>query len=199
MPTSKFNVDALIKALRGEPAVHVPEWNGEIEGYTVNFVQQNYWRVKRTMPRDDVMQECVCIFLRCKRKYLVREAKHFMALYKVSITNSFADWSSRDTQYRQIVTDVIEREGGVPSVTFELPGEMDNDGYLATLIRQAPEEVLMVLNLVLRAPQELLEDIFRGWNGTDARSKANGSKRINELLGLPLDQDTLGSVRRYFS
>lgn len=195
-----FDVDSLIAALQGKPNVHVPEWHGVIEGYTVNFVEKNYWRVARTMPREDVMQEAVCVFLRCKRKYLVREPQHFMALYKSALSNAFVDWSIADTTDRVLVYDVTDVDHGNVSIVTEPVGELDGDGYLATLIRQAPQEVLMVLNLMLRAPQELIEDVLSSWTGNaDSRSKANGSKRINELLGLPLEQDTLGTVRSYFS
>lgn len=152
------------------------------------------------MPREDVMQECVCVFLRCKRKYAVREPQHFMALYKTALSNAFNDWSTADTEDRVLVYDVREREDDErPLIISEPIGELQNDGYLATMIRQAPQEVLMVLNLMLRAPQELIEEVLGSWTGNeDSRSKGNGSKRVNELLGLPLDQDTLGAVRSYF-
>ena len=200
----RFNVDHLVAALVGkQPLVFEPEWHGEIEGYTVNYVQKHYWRVQRTMPREDVMQEAVCVFLRCKRRYQVREPKHFMALYKTALSNAFNDWSTADTEDRVMVYDVLKYSdhGEIfeQIITEPRVGEIENDGYLATMIRQAPQEVLMVLNLMLRAPQELIEEVLAAWTGNeDPRSKANGSKRINELLGLPLDQDTLGAVRSYF-
>ena len=148
------------------------------------------------MTREDVMQEAFCVFLRLKRKYVVREARHFMALYKTSWGRTFTDFANADTHDRVCVRNVIE-DGDAVIVQL---GELECDGYLATLIRQAPQEVLMVLNLMLRAPQEIVAEVLGSWNGqTDARSTSNGSRRVNELLGLPLDQDSLGAVRKYFS
>lgn len=188
----KFNVDDLVAALLGKS--YEPDWKGPIEGYVVNFMIKNEWRVANTMDRSDIMQEAYCVFLRVSRKYKVSKPAHFMALFKSTWANHFTDLSIDDTKSRIIVTDVDE-EAGTMTV-----GEVENDGYLATLIRQAPQEVLMVLNLMLRAPQELVTEVLSSWNGnTDARSKSNGSRRVNELLGLPLDQDSLGAVREYFS
>lgn len=187
--------DDLLSALMG--ALFEPQWKGPIEGYTVNYMIAQHWRVEKRMERDDFMQEAYCVFLKIKREYKVRNAAHFMALYKSALRNKINDLAQACRYDVYVVSDVEEHEDGSVSVTL---GEIENDGYLATLIRQAPQEVLMVLNLMLRAPQEIVAEVLISWNGNgDARTKSNGSKTINRLLGLPLDQDTLGAVKSYFS
>ena len=165
-----------------------PTWEGPVEGYVVNFLMANLWKIERTCPREDAMQEAYCIFLRCKRKYDVKEAKHFMALFKTAWYHHFTDLANLDTKHRAEVRMPVDVEGE----TVELVGETDNDGMLAIMIREAPREVSMVLTLMLNAPQELLDSAL----GT--RGAREGSVRVNRLLGLPLEQDTLGTVARYF-
>jgi hypothetical protein len=198
----KHDIDALVAALTGKP--YEPQWKGPVEGWIINFLHAgkgNYWRVQSSMEVEDVMQEAYCCFLRIKRRYKVTNGAHFMALFKSSWIRYFDDLSSEDSKHRAVlVTDVVEHDDGTPTITVEPIGDLECDGYLATLIRQAPSEVLTVLNLMLRAPQEIVAEVLSSWNGRgDARAKAGDSRRVNELLGLPLDQDTLGAVRAYFA
>lgn len=173
-----------------------PTFKGEIEGYTVNYLAKNHWKVKSTVPWDDCMQEAQVIFLRCKRKYTeVSEPAHFMALYKTAWHNNFLDLANENTAYRENVSIGGEDE----SPDRHRAGETDNDGALATMIRQAPREIQMVLSLFLSAPQELLDVALAGWRGKDRRMRSGGSKRVNQMLGLPEDRDTLQEVEDYFT
>src|SRR3954467_6068762 len=80
---------------------HIPSFTGEIEGWTMNFLKVNLWRVARTMDRDDCMQEARCVFLRVADKYRdVNDPAHFMALYKTSWRRAFPDFSNMDTRVR---------------------------------------------------------------------------------------------------
>jgi len=69
---------------------------------------------------------------------------------------------------------------------------------LAIMLRQAPREVIMVMNLFLNAPTEIAEVALSGWRGKDKRCRAGGSKQICKLLGLPLDLDVMQMVDDYF-
>lgn len=175
---------------------YVPEFTGPIEGWVVNFLKKNAWRVARTMEFADCIQEAQLVFLRVARTYPdVVDAPHFMALFKTSWTRRFNDLSTDDTNVRQGEVHMEEHEGSAP---WQPVGELQNDGELQVMLRQAPREVTMVLNLLLKAPQEMLETLLGSWKGRDRRTKGNGSERINQLLGLPLHQDTLGRVHDYF-
>ena len=174
----------------------VAEWGGPIEGYVVNYLTREHWKIARTCPREDAMQEAYCVFLRCKRKYPdVTEAKHFMALFKRAWFNHFTDLANADTERRV--------EGPMPTGAdgqeFEQAGETDNDGSLAVAINQSPREVQMVLSLFLNAPQELIEMALGSWKGADRRFHDGGSEKINKLLGLPKGLDSVKLVVDYFS
>lgn len=173
-----------------------PTFKGPIEGYVVNFMQTNYWRVQATMTRVDVMQEAYYVFLRCSRKYsaTVEGPQHFMALFKTAWRNHFTDLAHSDSQHRCDGT----QDGSV--TTTEVVGETENEGYLRTLVRQAPREVALVLTMLFNVPQEILEMCLSprsrsGRNGGDAADNA----RVAQLLGMPPDSKPLDAVRDYFA
>lgn len=184
----------------------VPQWEGPIEGWVVNMMSKHYWRVEATLERSDLIQEAYVVFLRCKEAYAGKikasEPQHFMSLFQRSFLNTIHDLSVDDTRFREtfVPDHVTQRDGESGSwVPIDYAGDTDNDGTLATLIRQAPREVSMVLNLFLSAPEELLEVALGSWRGRDKRCKTGGSERICRLLGLPKDLDVMARVEEYFA
>ena len=178
-----------------------PTFKGAIEGYVANFAAKHGWRVSRLHQRDDIMQEAYLIFDRCVKAYPdVETPQHFMALFKRAWFNHFTDMANDDTRSRVMVqhTDFEADDGGL--VAAEYVGELDGDGYLATMLRQAPREISMVLNLFLNAPQEMLDVALGAWSGSrDKRCKAGGSKRICQMLGLDPNRDVMKAVEEYFN
>lgn len=178
----------------------VPEFKGPIEGWVVNYLKGNAWRVARTMEFDDCMQEAHLVFLRVARTYPdVTDPPHFMALFKTSWERRFVDLVREDARVREneVAVDFAPSDDG-EGASFQAVGETDNEGELRVALRQAPREVLMVVNLLLRVPQEMLDALLAGWRGQDRRMRAGGSEHINRLLGLPLHHDTLQQVQDYF-
>lgn len=173
-------------------------FEGPIEGYVVNFLRKNYWKVERTVPRDDVMQEAHVVYLRCKRRYPDVEDKHFMALFKTAWSNHFTDLANEDTERRCEVSSSVHDDDDEHRVAYAEPcGATDNDGMLSVLVQQAPREVSMVLNLFLNAPQELLDLALSKWR-ENGRYLAGGSKHVTQMLGLPADLDVLKMVEDHF-
>lgn len=179
---------------------YVPEFKGPIEGWVVNHLKDNAWKVARTMQFADCLQEAYIVFMRvCERYPDVEDAPHFMALFKTSWERYFIDLARHDRRVREVELPLMSDPGpGEDAPSWEPVGELQNEGELAVLLRQAPREVVMVLNLLLRAPQELLELALASWRGEDRRMRAGGSEKINRLLGLPEHYDSLGAVRDHF-
>lgn len=181
-----------------------PEFKGPIEGYVVNSLKTNRWRIEASMTHDDAMQEAFIVFLRVATKYPGVEAKHFMALYKRAWHNQLNDLATKDTELRALIplTRLGKNEAGDSSAgerfDYEPVGETDNEGALGVLVRQAPREVQAVLNLFLSAPQEILDLALSGWTNRDRRTKTGGSERICKLLGLPKNLDVLAMVEEHF-
>lgn len=189
------------------PRFETPEFKGPIEGYVVNFLRTNYWRIESSTPRQDAMQTAYMVFLRVRNKYKnIPMGPHFMSLFKMAWFNEFTDLANADTKLRQLVpfkSKGHQEDHGWSEVPGDpvntVIGELECDGYLAVKIEQAPSEVKAVLNLFLNAPVELLDMALRGWHGRNKKSRAGGSERINRLLGLPADRDVLKEVEDYFS
>lgn len=177
------------------------EFAGPIEGWVVNGMKANYFRVERTLSREEYLQEAYLVYLRVLRKYegTVTEPKHFMSLFKRAWTNELNDLATKDTHHRQMVAMPTMRSDDGDEAEVDVLGDLDNDGMLATMIRQAPSEVVMVLNLFLNAPQELLELALQSWRGKDRRYNHGGSERICRLLGLDPSHDVMATVEEYFS
>lgn len=176
--------------------MYQPVFKGPIEGWVVNYTKAQFWRLQATMEWDDVMQEAYLVFLRCSNKYPgLQEAKHFMALFKQAWIRQVTDLAYLDSRHRVSSTSTEIAEDGYIQ---EQVGELDNDGQLSILMRQAPSEVRMVINLFLNAPQEIVDALLSGWTGRDKRCRNGGSARINKALGLDPQMDVLGLVEDYF-
>lgn len=180
--------------------MYKPEFKGPVEGWVVNQLSRGslaYWRVERTMSRDEVMQEAYECFLRCCRKFPKSPEydtpQAFMALFKRAWSNQFADLASYDTEDRNCCS-LEGREAKVP----EAPGDLENDGFLLVMIREAPREVRLVLSIFLDAPKELLEAAFSAWRA-GGNNQAGGSRHLNKLLGLPPTSDPVKLVEDYFT
>lgn len=179
-----------------------PCYDGPIAGWVVNTMQRDFWRVERVVgTREDYLQEAYLVFLRIAQRYPDMDTpQHFMALFQRSWTNHVNDLSSRASRRRAEVSASGPGEEG-DAGPADFVGALDNDGHLAVLLRQAPSEVRQVCNLFLNAPQELLELALASWRGEsrDQRCTAGGSKKVNQLLGLPEERDVLQEVRDYFT
>ena len=175
-----------------------PSYVGPIQGWTVNFCHANLWRVASTQEWDDLMQESFLVYLRVKNRYTeIETPQHFMALYKRAWIHHFTDLAYKDSHQRHVVSENSLTPEGEES-SFEAIGELHHDGDLAIMLKQAPNEILMVLNLFLNAPTELIEVALASWSGKDRRCKAGGSKQICKMLGLPADLDVMEMLADYF-
>lgn len=146
------------------------------------------------------MQEAYLVFLKCQAAYPVLDTpQHFMALYQTAYTRHFTNLAYKDTDGRCVQSENTVHAEGEDARVFESVGELDNDGALAVKLSRAPAEVRMVLQLLLNAPQELLDIALSGWTGKDKRCKAGGSKKICQMLGLPDEHDVLQQVHDYFT
>jgi len=175
-----------------------PEFKGPIEGYVVNHLHRNHWRVVRTHDWEDAMQEAYAVFLRCSARYEVEGPAHFMALFKTAWANEFNDLSTSSTASRADSLDASVQDDDAPGSIDYLVGELDNDGHLGVLIRQAPAEVVMVLNLFLSAPQELLDLALSTWR-KNGRYRADGDKAVAKMLGLPKESKPMTATFEYFT
>ncbi len=181
--------------------MYKPIFKGPIEGWTVNYCTSNFWRVSSMMEFEDLLQDAYIVFLRCEARYPELDTpQHFMSLYKRAWANHVTDLANEATQLRAVRS--IHQgvgEDDEPLQIAEGVGELENAGYLVTLVGQAPEEVRRVLALMLQAPQEIIDVVMSDWRGPNGRRTDGGGTRINKALGLPADFNPYEAVRRYLT
>lgn len=179
---------------------YVPEFKGEIEGYVVNSIARQAWRVAPLHDHEDLKQEAFIVFMRCAARYpILDEAKHFMALFKVAWANHLNDLSRKASRVRE--TQVLEADRAIDPAERALDeiGDLDNDGKLRTMIRQAPREILLVLNLFLNAPTELLDLATRAWEQSNRKAPGADNVMVSRLLGLDPTENVLQRTHDYFA
>jgi len=168
-----------------------PLWKGFIEGFVVNYLKKNYWRVESYMTYEDVMQEAHLKFLYVKSKYTaLKTPQHFMALYKRAFINEFNDFAILATKHRHEVCEEAQDE--------EVSGELANDGELSVMIEQAPSDVKLVLQLLLTAPVEVLDMFSSVWKKR-GKYRDFGNEHLCEILGLEGKTDIVGKINKYFT
>lgn len=171
-----------------------PVFHGPIEGYVVNTLHGVMWRFDALHTMDDMIQEAWLVFDHVRREYpTVPGGAPFMALFKTA-------WENRMTDISRAVT--VRRRGRVEDADVGVladlrAGSSDNDGYLLVLIKQAPADVLQVINVFLNAPAELLDAAMAAWRA-NGRYRAGGNAQVSQWLGLPKGSKPLDVVRDYF-
>lgn len=181
---------------------YVPRFEGAIEGYVVNFLRTNFWRVQGSMEFQDCMQEARYLFLRLADRYGILDTpQHFMALFKRSWHNHFTNLSNTDTKLRAEVSDsqlsMDDGDATYVSMVERIVGETECSGYLMVLLQQAPSDVRTVLSFFMVAPKEVVELACDSWRSS-GRKKEGGNSMLCQLLGFAPGTDVLGKVADYF-
>lgn len=171
--------------------MHKHVFDGPIKGYLVNEMTRNLWRVSATMTEEDFLQEGYLVYMKCAKYYPDAEPKHFMSLYKTALERRIVDLANLDTRNRTAST---TDETGTER---DVAGDLENDGYLRVLVKQAPAEVVQVLTLFLNAPSELLQMAMTSWR-RDGHLEAGGNRQVAQWLGMPPTAKPLDAVRDYF-
>lgn len=175
--------------------LYFPEWKGPVEGWVVNNMRSQFWRVARIMDHDDYMQEAHCVFLRCAARYpVVDTPQHFMSLFQRTWLNRVHDLSRSNSAAALEVKPGLD-EDGEERMVAEPVGDTECLGFVTVLIHQAPDEVRSVLALLLSAPSELLELALQSLRGKSDRSL---NRWLNDRIGLPQHHDTVARVRAHF-
>lgn len=181
--------------------LYLPRFEGPIEGYVTNFLRREHWKVAASMEVEDAMQEARLVFLKCASRYgLTDTPQHFMALFKTAWGRHFLDLARQDSDARKVITyshTAIAEEGEDPLEVLDLvPGDLDAEGYLMTLLKEAPRDVITVLSFFMAAPPALAKAAGEAWTGK-GRKQQDGNRMLCEILGFPSGTDVMGSVESY--
>lgn len=179
----------------------IPSFVGPIEGYVVNYLRANFWRVKNSMEYEDMLQEAHVVYLRLAQKYHdIDTPQHFMALFKTAWSNHFVDISRKDTNSRLMMYEnqFADNDDVLSNFLSSVVGDQSNTGHLVVMIKQAPAEVRQVLSLFINAPTEILELASKSWKSS-GRNQDFGNNMLCTMLGVEQGTDIIGTVRKYFT
>lgn len=123
-----------------------PKFEPEIRGWAANFIRANRWRVPGYIDESDLMQDAYLCFQNCKNRYRyrVKNAGHFMALFKRTFTNHIHDLSLGGKRHRSVDASsatIIDQDGAEQNLLDRMIGPFDNEGFLRVLLREAPSEI----------------------------------------------------------
>jgi len=164
-------------------------FKGPIEGYVVNFLIRDLWKLEPTYGFHDSLNEAWVVFDRVAKTYPDVEDKHFMALFKRAWANRVIDMAKKATRQREEIP--------VHEIVAESVGDRHNSGYLQVLIKQMPHELASVIRLFLSAPEELLSQVTGTRRSTKKRQISNAM--VSTWLGLPAGSQPIDDVEDYFT
>ncbi len=75
----------------------LPQWEGAIQGYAINYIERNGWTVKGPgYDEHDLLQEAWVVFDKVEKAYpAVVDPPHFMALFKTALRNHFINLAKK--------------------------------------------------------------------------------------------------------
>ena len=182
-------------------------FSGPIEGYVKNFLRKNQWKVQHILDFEDCVSEAKLTYVRLIRRLeknncKVKNAKHFMALFKTAWGRYFIDLAHKDskkkeTPFREFATE--ENDDWLLDSEFMSEYSI-NTGYFEVLLQQAPTEVKQVLDLLLDAPKDALVDASTAWSSNAKDTTILGNAFLCRMLGYNASEVNLvAKVKLYFT
>jgi len=161
-------------------------FEGVIEGFVINFINKNKWKLSNLHEFEDLYQEAYRIFLETFDRYIdrVENEKHFMQLYKMCLGSWWIDEAKRNSKYKNVMiqSHTISDEQETDMIT-NLIGDLDNEGYLDELIRTAPDDVKQVLSILLETPKDVMDLALTKWK-SKGKTKPLGNQFLCNILSI---------------
>lgn len=168
--------------------VFTPQWEGQIKRYATGYIREHMWRCRQYGSDEgekfqDLLQEAWIIFDRISYTYpRVVDPPHFLALFKTALRNYFHD-HSRYTQKH-----IDETPCDVSVICADHVGEVTNEGYLRSLLANAPQELIFAFKALTA------QDGRRRWE-KGVKQRENLNMRLRRLTGF--DRMKLNEHRNY--
>lgn len=168
-------------------------WPGVAEGYAINQMRANLWRMHGRESLSDLVHEAWLIYQKVHSRYAKEtdSPKWLMALFAVALQNRITDLA-RKTRRSSCEVGDDELADVAASDRFE---PIDSVVELVTAIENAPSEIRAALLVLLNAPDELLEVI----QAAARRSPRRASRIMCYLTGQQSDNELWSRARHYLT
>jgi hypothetical protein len=165
-------------------------WPGVAEGYATNQVHAQLWRMHGRETFEDMMQEAFLVYARVHARYATKtnDPKWLMALFREALQNRLTDLARRNGLRArcELVTDAVD-------ISTERSDPIDAIDELIEAVDNAPQELRSVLLVLLKAPDEIVEEVQK----CARRSARRASRFMCLLTGQSEDTDLWDRAREY--
>lgn len=148
----------------------IPEWQGSAyQKFAKNWCYKQGWRVSHILgDYDDFLAQCALWYVEVCKFYegKINSPAHLMFLFRTWVSCQTNDFSTRDTNTRDVVQ-------------FKSEPTVQSDGDLQIKLEGASSELKQVLNIMFNAPQEVMEVIRKD---CQSYSPKQFFKRVVEYL-----------------
>ena len=173
-------------------------WVNQVEPYLRKVADRVLWRIEPLgYTEEDFIQEAFFIYKKCLARYgtVLAPNGKLSPLFRVSINNFVTDLSHDSTKGNSF----LDNGRDVSDLFGEELFDKTDNGYLNILIREAPKEVLEVVNLFFNTPAELLDEV-RGFLGAKHSKGFKSNKFLCKMLGYNRAKVNLVELtKNYFS
>lgn len=168
----------------------LPQWDDKIQKWTRGFVSKNLWRCDNIHDVDDLMQDAYLLFLKIKHAYpRINKSSAFLNVYKAALRNALHDHARGMMVKNPVFVDTFEDDAS-SFYADRIVGEVTNNGYLAALLQEAPEELRMALALLNNNPEAV-----RG----DGDRRENLNQKLRRLLNVDSPFDFANGFKQLLS
>lgn len=169
-------------------------FKGPIEGFVINYLKKNEWRLKGVVLKEDVLKDAYQIYSECLDRYgeKVDTPQWFFSLFKRCFINYFHSVSSYATflYNMESLEDITSEDVDLQSYI----GVDNNLGELMIKISRAPIEVRQVIDLVI-GENKIFESTWK----KQGKKKVDGNEYICKALGYNHKKiDLIAMVYDYF-
>ncbi len=133
-------------------------WKDQVMPYVRKVASIQVWRMAALgYDEEDLLHEAFFVYERCLKKYgtVLTPTGKLSGRFRVGINNLITDLSNDATKKGSFIDHGIILE----SLYGQEARHSVEAGYLQGLIREAPKEVMEVLNLCFNTPAELVEEV----------------------------------------
>ena len=173
-------------------------WVGQVEPYLRKVADRVLWKIESLgYTAEDFIQEGYFIYKKVLERYgtVLDHKGKLSPLFRVSINNFVTDLANDSTKSNSF----LDKGREVGDLFGEELFDNTNNGYLNVLIREAPKEVLEVVNLFFNTPAELVDEV-RAFLDTKHNKGFKSNKFLCKVLGY--NRTTINLVeltKNYFS
>jgi len=170
----------------------VPQWQGAVEGWAVNFAKRKAWAVSPELDLDDLIQEAYLLFEKIKDKYRVYAHSHFMGLFKTTFRNHIYRLSNKRTNRKEAVFAGLTEDNDAYTLVETIPDTSTRDIdelRLRLMLDDVPQPLADLIGSIVFDDKQVTARVFVGGRRETTNQALSRMMEIEDMdvRGLILD------------